>query len=477
MDTTSPAQDRSLRGQARQLLRLSAPIAAAQAGFALMGLIDTAVVGRLGAGPLGAIGLANGVFFVVSVMGIGVMFGLDPLIAQAVGAGDRRRARQLLWQGGWLAAATTAVLTVPLLCMPLFLRRAGLNPATLQDTIDSLWMRLPSLLPTLVFVGARSYLQAAGKVSALVVATVIANVSNLLLDLLLVFGGAGLPAWTGPLRSVPAMGAAGSALATSFCIVLQLGVLLYAVRGLATEIGERVSRVPVLADLRAAAKIGVPVGLQMTAEVGVFALVGVLAGRLGDDALAAHQVALALSSFTFCVAIGIGSAGSVLVGWAVGARDTLAARRAGLLAFGVVGAFMTLCALAFYFLPGPLTRLLSDQHSVIAATAPLMVVAAVFQISDGVQGVGAGVLRGAGETRFAFVANVLGHWAIGLPLALYLGFSLQLGVVGLWWGLCAGLTAVAAALFGRFWLRSRREIAPLEPHPGARLLPQSDETA
>ena len=205
----------------------------------------------------------------------------------------------------------------------------------------------------------------------------------------------------------------------------------------------------------------------MAAEVGVFALVGLLIGRFGDEALAAHQLALAMASFTYCFAVGIGEAGSVLVGWGIGARDTPAARRAGLLSFAAGSSFMSLCALAFWLFPGPLARLFSNEPSVVAAAAPLLAVAAVFQISDGVQAVGAGVLRGAGDTRYSFIANVLGHYAVGLPLALLLGFRLGYGVVGLWWGLCAGLTAVAAALFFRFWTRSSRHIEPLERHPSS----------
>jgi MATE family multidrug resistance protein len=210
--------------------------------------------------------------------------------------------------------------------------------------------------------------------------------------------------------------------------------------------------------------VGIPVGLQMGAEVGIFALVGLLAGRLGARALAAHQVAISLASFTFCAAVGVGMAGSVHVGRAVGARDTPAARRSGLVAFGAGVMVMSVAALAFWLAPEYLARLLSDQPEVISASVPLLAVCAVFQLSDGVQGVGAGVLRGAGDTRFAFAANVVGHYAVGLPVAVMLGLYLQRGVIGLWWGLCAGLTAVALALFTRFLRLSAKEIVPLEAH-------------
>jgi MATE family multidrug resistance protein len=225
---------------------------------------------------------------------------------------------------------------------------------------------------------------------------------------------------------------------------------------------ERVARRPRLPELRRILRLGTPVGLHMGAEVGIFALVGVLAGRLGPTHVAAHQIALSLASLSFCVALGIGLAGGVRVGWAVGRLDRVAARRAGLAAFGAGAAFMTLAALAFLLFPRALARLLTDDPGVLGMAAPLLVVAAVFQVSDGVQGVGAGVLRGAGDTRFTFAANMVGHWVIGFPVALVLGFAAGLGVVGLWWGLCAGLAAVAVALLGRFLRVSSRDIRPVE---------------
>jgi len=211
-----------------------------------------------------------------------------------------------------------------------------------------------------------------------------------------------------------------------------------------------------------ASAVGVPVGLQMGAEVGIFALVGILAGRLGRESLAAHQIAIALASFTFCAALGLGSAGSVRVGWAVGAGDRSGARRSGLVAFAVGATLMAAFGCAFWLVPGALARLLTDQPEIVAAAIPVLGVCAFFQISDGAQAVGAGVLRGAGDTRFPFLANLTGHYLVGFPVALLLGFNLGMGVTGLWWGLCAGLSSVAVALFGRFWILSSRKIARLD---------------
>src|SRR5438067_1599714 len=214
---------------------------------------------------------------------------------------------------------------------------------------------MPGLWPMLAFAALRSYLQARERLRAVVVATVVANVATFALDVVFVFGHLGMPA----------LGAPGSGLVTSLCSLFQFALLAKAVRP-----GRR--QPPRSADLRKALSVGIPVGLQMGAEVGVFALVGVLAGRLGAQSLAAHQVAISLASFTFCAAVGVGMAGTVRVGWAVGARDTPAARRAGLTAFLGGAAIMSVAALCFWLLPGALAVVLQRPAPRLDPARPLL---------------------------------------------------------------------------------------------------------
>lgn len=449
------------RAEIGPLVRLALPLAAAQGGQALMGVVDTAVVGRAGPLPLAATGLGNALFIAIAVFGLGVVLGLDPLVSQAVGADERGRARRLLWQGVWLSLGLSAALAVPSAFAPLALEPLGVEPAVAREAGRYLVGRLVGLPFFLLYFAGRGYLQALGAPRPILVSTIVANVANVPLDLLLVFGGASLPVWAGPLRAIPALGAAGAAIASSLCSALQVAILARAATAMVPPGSARVSRRPDARDLRAAVRVGVPVGLHMGAEVGIFALVGLFAARLGEIPLAAHQIAIAVASLTFTVALGFGSAGSVRVGWAVGARDQEGARRAGLTAFGAGAAFMSVAALAFLSFPGAIARTMTDDPAVVAAAVPLLRVAAIFQISDGVQGVGAGVLRGVGETRFTFLANVIGHWALGFPAALLLGFTLGMGVTGLWWGFVLGLSSVAAALLARFLRIASREIVPL----------------
>ncbi len=451
--TTHTTQMRDLR----TLVRLAVPLALAQVGMVLMGFVDVAIVGRLGEVPLAAVGLGNGIFFAISVLGIGAMMGLDPLISQALGAREHAKARSLLWQGGWLAVCVGLVLALPIASLTLLLEAFGVVPEVAREARHYVLARLPALVPMLVFAALRSYLQASHVTRPLVVAIIVANVANFALDWVLVLGVPGV---------LPPLGGVGVALATVVCTFLQVGILALSVRQVGgaqvVEASSLISRRPSWSQMRRALGVGLPVGLQMGAEVGVFALAGLLAARIGATEAAAHQVALSLASLSFCAAVGVGSAGGVLVGHAVGANDAAGARRAGVTSLWAGTAVMAVGALSFLLFPAALVRLLTDRPQVISVAVPLLAVAAAFQLSDGLQAVGAGVLRGAGDTRFAFLANVAGHWLVGLPVALLFAHVLGRGLLGLWWGLAAGLTAVALALVVRFLMLTSRPIVRLD---------------
>ncbi len=445
----------------KSLLRLAAPLAAVHAGNQLMSFVDVAVVGRLGAASLAGIGLANGIFFTLSLLGMGAMMGFDPMVSQALGAGDRARARRYLWQGVWLALAVTLILAIPISVAPYFLVPFGIEEAAANEARIYLHIRLIGLYPMLVFMAVRAYLQAKGVVRPMVISMVAANVVNVVADVLLVYGGGVLPAWAGPLRAIPGYGVAGAAAATVLCTVFQLAIVAWALRSIHVGTFTHEMRRPHRQDLRQAVRVGLPIGLQMASETSVFALVGLLIGRMGTQHLAAHQIALTLASLTFTAAVGIGAAASVRVGRSIGAGDTAGTRRAGITAIAAGGAWMGLFGLLFLLVPGHLAALLTDQAGVIQAAIPLLMIAAVFQIFDGLQAVGSGALRGAGDTRYPFVVNVLGYYAIALPVGLWLASGRGLQAVGLWWGLCIGLILIAFALVGRFLRISSKVIKPL----------------
>ena len=428
----------------RAQLRLALPLAAVYAGQQAMGAVDTAIVGRTTALELGAVGLGNTLWGFLFMVTMGVMLGLDPLITQALGARAFARARAVALKGIYLAVGCTVVASVGAVLAPGLLAPLGVDPQMARHTTVYLWIRTLSFLPSILMVLARSWLQAHGRTSPLVWATVGGNVLNAPLTWLLVHGGQG---WPG-LEGVTPMGVAGAAWATVACTVFQLLWVLPGVRDAGSQ--DDVPGVPAVASLGTALRLGLPLGLQMAAEVGLFALVGLLAARLGTAAMAAHQVALTVASLSFCVSLGIGSAGCVRVGAAVGAADHDGMVRGGGAALLLGVGWMSLTAAVLALAAGPVAAVFSSDPSVGLAAIPLLRVAAVFQLSDGAQAVAAGVLRGAADTHYTSVANVVGHYGVGLPVALGLAFPGGLGVMGLWWGLCAGLSVVAVALVGRF---------------------------
>ncbi len=339
----------------------------------------------------------------------------------------------------------------------------GVQEDQVRQVSAYLFWRAPSLVFVLLMFAARNYLQAVGRTAALVVATVSANVLNLVLDLWLVLGGEALPSVFGPLRAMPALGATGAAVATLLCAVVQWLIVAVAIHRIPPVAA--VTRAPVWADLQRSVRTGLPIALHRTAEIGVFALAGVLAAGFSPASVSAHQIAISYASLSFTIALGFGNAGSVRVGWAVGARDTARARLAGFTAIAAGAGLQTLSALGFALFPQALARFANAPADVLHLAVPLLMVSAAFQIFDGVQGVGAGVLRGAGDARFTFLANLVGHYTVGLPVALGLGFTFGYGVVGLWWGLCIGLAAVAVALLVRFHRISARPLETIEALP------------
>ena len=456
---TPPRAARSpVGGELRELVGLALPLCVGHLGHQFMTIVDTALLGRHGGASLAGAGLAGTLLFAVVVLGIGVLMGMDTLVPQSLGAGEPLRARAIFRSGVRLALLITIPITVAIAAIAVVLPWTPIEPGVAAAASAYLWGRLPGIAPMLLFAAMRSYLQAHHITRPMVFAVVVANLLNLAGDWVLIFGDQGLEQIGLPAVGLPALGAVGAAIATSLVSFFTLAIMMLAVRSLHRS-QDAAFAAPSAGHARSILRLGFPVGLQLVAEVGIFGLIGVLAGTMGRMPAAGNQIALVLASFSFSTALGIGAATSVQVGRAIGAGDTRAGRRAGALGMLTGAGVMGAAAFGFLFFPAELAALFTDDRAVQEAAIPLLRIAAVFQLSDSVQAVSAGALRGVGATRFSFVANVIGHYAIATPVAVLLGFTAGLGAAGLWWGLSLGLTCVALAQAIRFLALTSGEIA------------------
>jgi len=424
----------------RALAGLALPIVLSQVGVMLMGLVDTVMVGHFSPTALAAVALANLYLFGISIFGLGMLFALDPIVAQALGAGDELAVARGLQRALLLAAILTVPTSLLLLLAEPVLSLIG-QPAEVIPYIGGyVWRVMPATFAFYAFVVLRQTLQAHRCMRPVVVTLIAANILNATLNYLWIFGHFGFPA----------MGVTGSAWATllsRWAMAVLLLVLGW------PHLGGYLRRLaPRALDPRALIRmmrLGLPIGGQMTLEWGAFGFVGLLMGWLGVVPVAAHQVALNIASLTFMVPMGIGSAAAVLVGHSVGRGDPDGVRRASVAALGVGAGFMALMALLLITMPAQLAGLYTNSHEVIALAALLIPIAGLFQVFDGLQVVAMGVLRGLGDTRVPMLVGIVGFWCVGTPISLFLAFGANLGAVGLWWGFVAALILVAVVLLVR----------------------------
>lgn len=438
--------------------RLAWPLALSQVGHHFLGFVDTFLAGKVDAATLGAISIGNSVYFGASVLGMGLMMGLDAVASQAMGLDRRRAGRRALWQGIYLALLISVPLVAVMFTVSASLPAIGVVPTLAPGVADYIDARSISIVPWLTMTACRSYLQSAHFTRPIVISTVVANVFNVVADLLALFGDDALTAVGLPAVGLPRLGAFGVGLASTVATLAQAAVLAWAVRYVEVPEGPRSFHRLDFDLARRIVRVGTPVGLQLFAEVFIFSLTGVLMGRMGEDVAAAHQVALIYASLSFSICVGIGAAAAVLVGRAVGAGDRHGARRAGLATMALALMVMCVSATIMVFAGEPLSRFMIDRDQVVPLATTLLMIAAVFQLVDGLQAVAAGALRGAGNTRFSLISNLVGHWLVGIPVGLGLAFGAGWGAVGLWWGLTSGLTFVAFALAWKFWSVTQQDI-------------------
>jgi MATE family multidrug resistance protein len=438
------------RAELGAMVALAIPVVLSELGWTAQGIVDTIMVGKLGPAAIGAVALANAVSFTPTLFGIGMLLGLDTLVAQAYGRKDHDACHRWMAQGVYLACFLTPPLMLLIGLASYGFAPFGITPEVAGPAASYMRILNWGTLPLLLYGGTRRYLQAVGDVRVITVTIVFANLVNWLGNWLLIYGHWGFP-------RLGVNGSAYSTLATRVFIAVAFMGFAWRYERKRGHPLFRHWAAPSFARISELARLGLPAAGQILLEVGAWNLTTLCAGWLTPVALATHQIAFNYASLTYMVPLGISSAAAVSVGHAVGAGDPARARRAGWLALGLGTGFMLLAAVVFFAAPGPLIALYTRDPKVMAVGPSLLGLAAAFQIFDGIQTVSTGALRGIGETRVPMLANLVGYWALGLPLGMALCFVVHWGIYGLWIGLLVALILIASTLLAR-WRRASEQL-------------------
>lgn len=433
------------KSELSRTLKLAWPIVIGQLSHIALGVIDSVMVGRLGADELAAVSVSVGLFSILMVFGIGVSFAISPLTAIANGEGDHRKAEAILKNGFYMALAIGTGLALLMVLLAPVLHWLNQPEVVTQLSIPYLRILGLSMLPVMIYQAFRQFSEGLEIMYPALIIGILMIPINAFGNWLLIFGNWGFPA----------MGLEGAGWATTITRVLasaaMMGFVLYNRRFKVYEplkLGLYSLQKAVMTRIL---KLGIPGGVQYIFETSAFAFAAVMIGWLGSKPLAAHQIAINLASISFMVAIGLSSASAIRIGHAQGKNNFVLARKIGKDSFWLSGGFMGLCGLVFIIGRFYFPSLYINDPEVINLAAQLLLVAAAFQIVDGIQAVGVGLLRGMEDVKRPTLYVMIAYWVIALPLGGLLAFQLNFGVMGVWVALALGLTASAIMLSYRFF--------------------------
>ncbi len=431
-----------------QTAKLAYPVTIGQLGHVMLGVADSMMVGRVGAVPLAASSLVNGLVFLVVVFGLGMSLAITPLVAIARGKEDHELCGIVLRQALLVNTLISVLLTVLIYFLSDLIVYLN-QPAEVARQAASYAKILGySILPFMLFQNFRQFIEGLSFTRPAMYITILANIINVFGNWVFIFGNLGFTAY----------GLDGAGYSTLLTRIFMAGVMMsyvmmssrykpydpsFRFRGIRWNIIRRILG------------IGFPTGVQHFFEVGAFAFSAVIIGWLGSKPLAAHQIALNMASITFMTVLGISAAGTIRVGNAVGRQDMTQVRRAGFTASMMAACVMACFALCFIVLRHFLPTFYIDDPEVISIASVLLVIAAFFQISDGMQAVGLGILRGITDVKVPTVISFVAYWIVGFPVGYILGFMAGLGAAGIWIGLLLGLTIAAVFFTLRFHVKTR----------------------
>jgi MATE family multidrug resistance protein len=446
-DPTMPSDSAiSIRRELGALTSLAAPMVATQLGMLTLGIVDIWMVGRLGPEAIASVALGDLWAFGTVIIAIGLVMGIDPLVTQAHGARDGKACALAAQRGIVLAVLTSIPLAGIWFAAGPVLRLVGQDPELVRGASDYCRVQVFSIAPYLVFYTLRQYLQGRARMSGPLWIILFANILNIPFNWVLIFGHLGFPA----------LGIRGAGIATGLTRVFMMVAMIAWIRGFRLHEGAWIPWGRESFDPRGIARIlaiGGPVGLHFAFEIWAFNIAQLFAGWIGTNELAAHTIVLKFAALSYMMPLGIAIGAATRVGNRIGAGDPEGAQRAAWVALAMGAGVMLLSAAAFVLLRWQIPVPFTDDARVLALCAATLPVAAAFQLFDGTQAVGVGILRGMGTTRPAAVFSALGFYGLALPLAWWLAFPLGRGLPGIWWGLCLGLGVFAFLLVA--WIRVR----------------------
>jgi MATE family multidrug resistance protein len=428
---------------------LAYPVMLSQLGQVMVGVADNVMVGRLGAIPLAAASLANSIFFLILMFGIGISMAVTPMVAAADGEGKIGKIGRYLSHGFVINGFASLVLFLVILGLSPGLKWLGQPEEVVVLAIPYLLIVTFSLVPFMFFQTYKQFIEGLSQTKQAMYITVLFNLVNVGLNWLLIYGNWGFPE----------LGLNGAGWATLIArILMAFAIYLYVTRSaryrqILRNFRLRNIQLPILKKML---RIGIPTGLQFVFEVGAFSTAAIMMGWIGVNALAAHQIAINLASVSYMMASGLSAAAMVRVGNQLGKNDIAKLRQVGFTIFGMVALFMAVFALFFLLFRNYLPLLYIDERPVIEMASTLLIIAGFFQLSDGLQVVGLGALRGLSDVRVPTLVTLVAYWVIGLPLGYLLAFYLKWNELGIWIGLLTGLTLTAVMLIYRFHSLSLR---------------------
>lgn len=422
---------------------IALPIMLGQLGHILVALADNLMVGQLGAAELAAVSLGNSLVFIALSLGIGFSFAITPLVAEADGAGDIEKGRLHFHHGVIMCAINGLLLFVLLLLAKPILYMLDQPEEVVLLAIPYLEIVALSMIPLMIFQGFKQFADGLSQTKPAMYATLLANAVNVFFNYILIYGVWGFP-------RLEVEGAAWGTLISRFFMVALLIVMLKNQKKFAAYFHWGNKEHIKLEEFRTLFRLGFPTALQMLFEVAIFTAAIFLSGILGTNAQAANQIALNLASMTFMIAVGLGVTATIRVGNQKGKSDYVNLRRIAYSIFLQVFLIEALFAVGFILLKDFLPPFYIDNPEVIVLASQLLVVAALFQLSDGIQVTILGALRGLQDVNVPTAICFVAYWIIGFPVSWYLGKEDQLGSQGIWLGLLAGLTVSAILMYWRF---------------------------